>query len=85
MHGGGEDERGWATPGKTDFVLDNLIAEKKARAMLVFVPDGSIDMRGFGEHCQTMLSKSDEMNLKYISDEYPGGTPGLFGEIIHVR
>ena len=29
LHGGGEDERGWATQGKTDLILDNLIAEKK--------------------------------------------------------
>ena len=35
LHGGGEDERGWATQGKTDLILDNLIAEKKARPMLV--------------------------------------------------
>ena len=29
LHGGGEDERGWATQGKTDLILDNLIADKK--------------------------------------------------------
>lgn len=29
LHGGGEDERGWATQGKTDLILDNLIAEKR--------------------------------------------------------
>jgi enterochelin esterase-like enzyme len=73
LHGGGEDERGWATQGKTDLILDNLIAEKKARPMLVVVPDGNVDMPSFGEHCQTMLSKFDEMNIKYIYNEYPGG------------
>src|SRR6187402_504665 len=30
LHGGGEDERGWSTQGKTDLILDNLIAENKA-------------------------------------------------------
>ncbi|RYZ52628.1 MAG: esterase, partial [Chitinophagaceae bacterium] len=30
LHGGGEDERGWATQGKTDLIVDNLIAAKKA-------------------------------------------------------
>jgi enterochelin esterase-like enzyme len=48
-HGGGEDERGWATQGKTDLILDNLIAEKKAKPMLVVMPDGNVDVQGFGE------------------------------------
>ncbi|MDD1697322.1 MAG: hypothetical protein LUQ36_03070, partial [Methanoregula sp.] len=35
LHGGGEDERGWATQGKTDLILDNLIAANKAKPMLI--------------------------------------------------
>jgi enterochelin esterase-like enzyme len=35
LHGGGEDERGWAVQGRTNYILDNLIAEKKAKPMLV--------------------------------------------------
>jgi enterochelin esterase-like enzyme len=51
LHGGGEDERGWATQGKADLILDNLIAEKKAKPMLVVMPDGNTntDFAGFGE------------------------------------
>ncbi len=49
MHGGGEDERGWATQGKTDLILDNLIAEKKSVPMLIVMPDGNIPMQAFGE------------------------------------
>jgi enterochelin esterase-like enzyme len=49
LHGGGEDERGWATQGKTDLILDNLIAEKKAKRMLVVMPDGNAGFLGFGE------------------------------------
>ncbi len=49
MHGGGEDERGWATQGKTDLILDNLIADKKAVPMLIVMPDGNIPMQAFGE------------------------------------
>ncbi len=41
LHGGGEDERGWATQGKTDLILDNLFAEKKAQPMLVVMVDGN--------------------------------------------
>jgi enterochelin esterase-like enzyme len=35
LHGGGEDERGWAVQGRTNFILDNLIAEKKAKPMII--------------------------------------------------
>jgi enterochelin esterase-like enzyme len=48
MHGGGEDQRGWATQGKTDLIIDNLIADKKAVPMLVVMVDGNIPSTGFG-------------------------------------
>jgi enterochelin esterase-like enzyme len=37
QHGGGEDERGWAVQGRTDIILDNLIAEKKAVPMIIVI------------------------------------------------
>jgi len=51
LHGGGEDERGWAEQGKTDVILDNLIAEKKAKPMLIVMMDGNFQSTGnlFGE------------------------------------
>jgi enterochelin esterase-like enzyme len=49
LHGGGEDERGWATQGRTDLILDNLIAQGKAKPMLVVMPDGNPALPGFGE------------------------------------
>ncbi|MCF2505463.1 esterase [Dyadobacter sp. CY107] len=42
LHGGGEDQRGWATQGKTNLILDNLIAEGKAKPMLVVMMDGNL-------------------------------------------
>lgn len=47
LHGGGEDERGWATQGKTDIILDNLIAEGKAKPMIVVMPDANVGTPGF--------------------------------------
>jgi enterochelin esterase-like enzyme len=40
QHGGGEDERGWPNQGRVAFILDNLIAEGKARPMLVVMEQG---------------------------------------------
>lgn len=40
QHGGGEDETGWPVQGKADFILDNLIAEGKAKPMLIVMDRG---------------------------------------------
>lgn len=46
QHGGGEDERGWAIQGKTNIILDNLIAEGKAVPMIVVIPNGNVTKPG---------------------------------------
>ncbi|RYY56983.1 MAG: esterase [Chitinophagaceae bacterium] len=48
LHGGGEDERGWGSQGKTDLILDNLIADGRAVPMLVVMMDGNLGSGGFG-------------------------------------
>ena len=40
QHGAGEDETGWSTQGKMDFIMDNLIADKKATPMIVVMDRG---------------------------------------------
>lgn len=40
QHGGGEDERGWATQGNMNFIMDNLIAEGKAKPMIIVMNSG---------------------------------------------
>jgi enterochelin esterase-like enzyme len=40
QHGGGEDERGWSNQGRVGFILDNLIAERKAKPMIVVMEQG---------------------------------------------
>jgi enterochelin esterase-like enzyme len=42
LHGGGDEDSGWSTIGRAGFILDNLIAAKKARPMLVVMPNGSL-------------------------------------------
>ena len=40
QHGAGEDERGWSTQGHVSHIMDNLIAEKKARPMIIVMEKG---------------------------------------------
>lgn len=40
QHGAGEDETGWTAQGRVNFILDNLIAEKKSKPMIVVMDRG---------------------------------------------
>jgi enterochelin esterase family protein len=42
LHGGGDEDSGWSTIGRAGFILDNLLADGKARPMLVVMPNGSL-------------------------------------------
>ena len=41
QHGAGEDERGWTTQGRMNFILDNLIAAGTAKPMIVVMDNGT--------------------------------------------
>ncbi|MBN1892969.1 esterase [bacterium] len=41
QHGGGEDETGWPNQGKTNLIMDNLIAKGKARPFIIVMDNGS--------------------------------------------
>jgi enterochelin esterase family protein len=45
LHGGGDDDAGWSTIGRAGFILDNLLAAKKAKPMLFVMPNGSMPRR----------------------------------------
>ncbi|HEY3405323.1 MAG TPA: alpha/beta hydrolase-fold protein, partial [Ohtaekwangia sp.] len=66
LHGGGEDERGWGTQGKTDLILDNLIAAKKAKPMVIVMMDGNMGtggIAGFGEQTLRMFESELKQNV----------------------
>ena len=64
LHGGGEDQRGWATQGKTDLILDNLIAEGKAKAMVIVMLDGNVGATGGIAGFNENVLKTFENELK---------------------
>lgn len=43
QHGMAEDETGWSNQGYMNFILDNLIAEGKAKPMIVVMESGNIE------------------------------------------
>lgn len=41
LHGGGGDEDAWTTLGRTNMILDNLIAQGRAKPMIIVMPNGN--------------------------------------------
>lgn len=48
FHGGGGDETQWTTVGRADIILDNLIADGKAKPMVIVMPYGQMPARQGG-------------------------------------
>jgi enterochelin esterase-like enzyme len=46
QHGMGEDETGWGNQGHANLIMDNLIAEGKARPFIIVMENGSINFGG---------------------------------------
>lgn len=63
QHGGGEDERGWVEQGRTDCIMDNLIAAGKAKPMLVVIANGNVPSPGMrrGYSREGMVGIGNEM------------------------
>ena len=68
LHGGGQDETGWARQGKTAAILDNLLAAKQAKPMLVVMLDGNMGgpggLAGFTEN--TLRTFENELKQTVI-------------------
>jgi enterochelin esterase family protein len=45
LHGGGGDEEAWIDRGRSNYMMDNLIARGKAEPMIIVMPNGSINQQ----------------------------------------
>lgn len=46
IHGGGDEDSGWTTIGRANFIMDNLLAAGRAKPMIVVMPNGSVNLPG---------------------------------------
>lgn len=84
QHGMLENQRSWAMQGKTNFILDNLIAEGKARPMIVVMEDGGISQgmggaRGGGPGRRGGLPARGPATSPVQAAAQPRGGPGQRG------
>jgi enterochelin esterase-like enzyme len=76
QHGGGEDESGWVQQGKTNNILDNLIANGKAVPMLVVIANGNarkpgVNARGYNDEAMAVFKEELFENIMpFIESNY---------------
>lgn len=89
QHGGGEDESGWIRQGKTNFILDNLIADGKAEEMIIVMANGTMPaqrgvttysaqgMSGFDHELTQVIIPFVEQNFRVKPGRENRGLSGL--------
>jgi enterochelin esterase-like enzyme len=65
LHGAGDSDDSWTSVGRAGFIVDNLIAAKKAKPMVIVMPAGHTRTVGGG------LPQNDEFNRDFVTDVLP--------------
>jgi enterochelin esterase-like enzyme len=68
LHGAGDNDDCWTSVGRAGFILDNLIAAKKARPMLVVMPAGHTNR---GPQSATGRAATEEFVNDFVTDVMP--------------
>jgi len=76
QHGGGEDETGWIRQGNANFILDNLIAAKSCKPLIIVMAYGYARRAGYTVPDQTtvrfgspeMMKAMQEMTAAFEDD-----------------
>jgi enterochelin esterase family protein len=68
IHGGGDTAVSWSTVGRANYILDNLLTEKKAVPMIVVMPSGWTPSGG---QVMTSDATKDPFNDELLKDIIP--------------
>jgi enterochelin esterase family protein len=74
LHGAGDCDEAWTSVGRAGFILDNLIAAKKAKPMLVVMPAGHTSATGGGRGAAPATggpAPVDEFTQDFMTDIMP--------------
>jgi enterochelin esterase-like enzyme len=67
LHGAFDCDDAWPSVGRAGFILDNLLAQKKAKPMVVVMPAGHTGPFRLGES----LPRADEFLMDFVNDVIP--------------
>ena len=76
LHGGGDSDDSWTSVGRANFILDNLIAEARAKPMIIVMPAGRVspdmDMRSMGADVASDPFSNDLVNdvIPFVEGHY---------------
>ena len=70
LHGAGDCDEAWTSVGRAGFILDNLIAAKKAKPMVIVMPAGHTT-RTFGGRGGRAPGAPDEFVEDFVNDIMP--------------
>jgi enterochelin esterase-like enzyme len=71
LHGAGDCDEAWTSVGRAGFIIDNLIADKKAKPMIVVMPAGHTSAAGFNPGRAGELAPRDEFQEDFLTDLMP--------------
>jgi enterochelin esterase family protein len=66
LHGASDSDDSWSSVGRAGFIIDNLIADAKAKPMIVVMPAGHTNRAGF-----RMPGANDEFTRDFVTDIRP--------------
>ena len=71
LHGAGDNDDSWTSVGRANFILDNLIAAKKAKPMLIVMTAGHTPPSATGGNAGGFLSATDDFARDFTTDVMP--------------
>jgi enterochelin esterase-like enzyme len=71
LHGAGDSDDSWSTVGRAGFILDNLIAAKKAKPMIVVMPAGHTARQTSGARGGVAFDATDPFVAEFNTDIMP--------------
>ena len=72
LHGASDSDDSWSSVGRAGFILDNLIAAKKAKPMVVVMPAGHTGPFSFGSRGSNSVNRAvDEFTRDFENDIMP--------------
>jgi enterochelin esterase-like enzyme len=71
LHGASDSDASWSTVGRAGFILDNLLAQGKARPMIAVMPAGHTGPFRFGTPGRSFDRQVDEFGEDFVKDLKP--------------
>jgi len=77
LHGAGGDEEAWVSLGRMAQILDNLIAQGKAKPMIVVMPNGNVVQKSAPGESERGMYKPSFMGETRMDGEYEAAFPDI--------